>query len=112
MNSSDNVVRAGFTPKHINVEELLAIVDTSPLATPVITPDASGTYLSPSDAFSVQRIVATSDLHFEPVAHHRVIFGPLSDNSATTPQMFLLATGDTGNLDANAGDKIFVCHQL
>jgi mannose-6-phosphate isomerase len=112
MNSSDNVVRAGFTPKHINVEELLAIVDTSPLATPVNTPDASGTYLSPSDAFSVQCIIATGDVHFEPVAHHRVIFGPLSENPATSPQMFLLTTGDTGDLHANAGDKIFVCHQL
>lgn len=112
MNSSDNVVRAGFTPKHINVEELLAIVDTTPLATPVNTPDASGTYLSPSDAYSVQRIIATGDAHFEPVAHHRVIFGPLSENSATTPQMFLLTAGDTGVLDASVGDKIFVCHQL
>ncbi|CAB4558219.1 MAG: mannose-6-phosphate isomerase, class I [Actinobacteria bacterium] len=112
MNSSDNVVRAGFTPKHINVEELLAIVDTSPLATPVITPDASGTYLSPSDAFSVQHIVATGECVFDAVAHHRVIFGPLSEGSGTSPQMFFLAAGETGSLDAHAGDKIFICHQL
>lgn len=112
MNSSDNVVRAGFTPKHINVEELLAIVDTSPLATPVITPDASGTYLSPSDAFSVQHIVATGECVFDAVAHHRVIFGPLSEGSDTSPQMYFLAAGETGSLDAHPGDKIFICHQL
>jgi mannose-6-phosphate isomerase len=112
MNSSDNVVRAGFTPKHINIEELLAIVDTSPLDAPVITPDASGMYQSPSDAFSVQRIVATSEVRFDAVAHHRVIFGPLSNSSTTPPQMFFLAAGDTGNLNASAGDTIFVCHQL
>jgi mannose-6-phosphate isomerase len=112
MNSSDNVVRAGFTPKHINVEELLAIVDTSPLATPVIGPDATGTYLSPSDAFSVQNFVAKGDISFDAVAHHRVIFGPLCESSATMPQMFFLASGDTGHLNANTGDKIFICHQL
>jgi mannose-6-phosphate isomerase len=112
MNSSDNVVRAGFTSKHINVEELLAIVDTSPLATPVISSDASGTYNSPSEAFSVQHIVATGEVQFDAVAHHRVIFGPLSESSPTTPQMFFLASGDSGNLNANTGDKIFICHQL
>lgn len=112
MNSSDNVVRAGFTPKHINVEELLAIVDTSPLATPVITPDASGTYLSPSDAFSVQQISTTGKMHFDAVAHHRVMFGPLSEDSHTVPEMYFLAAGDTGNLDTKIGDKIFICHQL
>lgn len=112
MNSSDNVVRAGFTPKHINVEELLAIVDTSPLSTPVVTPDASGTYISPSDAFSVQHIVATGECVFDAVAHHRVIFGPLSEGSDTSPQMYFLAAGETGSLDAHPGDKIFICHQL
>ena len=112
MNSSDNVVRAGFTPKHINVEELLAIVDVSPLAMPVSTPDATGTYLSPSDAFSVHIIVASGDVDFDAVAHHRVIFGPLSSDSGRPPQMYFLAAGDTGHLNATTGDKIFICHQL
>jgi mannose-6-phosphate isomerase len=112
MNSSDNVVRAGFTSKHIDVEELLTIVDTSPLATPVISSDASGTYNSPSETFSVQHIIATGEVQFDAVAHHRVIFGPLSESSPTTPQMFFLASGDSGNLNANTGDKIFICHQL
>jgi hypothetical protein len=78
----------------------------------VIGPDATGTYLSPSDAFSVQHIVAKGDISFDAVAHHRVIFGPLCESSATMPQMFFLASGDTGHLNANTGDKIFICHQL
>lgn len=35
MAASDNVLRGGLTPKHIDVDELLAIVDTEPGAVPV-----------------------------------------------------------------------------
>lgn len=36
MGSSDNVVRCGLTNKHIDVNELLATVDPSPLADPIV----------------------------------------------------------------------------
>lgn len=36
MNASDNVVRAGLTPKPVDVDEVLAIFDPTPLADPVI----------------------------------------------------------------------------
>jgi mannose-6-phosphate isomerase len=36
MGSSDNVVRCGLTNKHVDVNELLATVDPSPLADPVV----------------------------------------------------------------------------
>jgi mannose-6-phosphate isomerase len=36
MGSSDNVVRAGLTTKPVDVDELLRIVDTTPLAKPVV----------------------------------------------------------------------------
>lgn len=36
MAASDNVLRGGLTPKHIDVVELLAIVDTAPSAPPVL----------------------------------------------------------------------------
>lgn len=56
MKSSDNVVRAGFTTKAIDVGELLGIVDTSPLVDPIARPTAHGPWLrfpSPTDAFDV-----------------------------------------------------------
>ncbi|WP_404311679.1 mannose-6-phosphate isomerase, class I [Agrococcus terreus] len=34
MGPSDNVLRGGLTPKHVDVEELLAVADRSPLADP------------------------------------------------------------------------------
>jgi mannose-6-phosphate isomerase len=38
MGSSDNVVRGGLTSKHVDVHELLEIVDPSPVADPVVRP--------------------------------------------------------------------------
>lgn len=63
MSSSDNVVRAGFTAKHIDVDELLRIVDVTPLATPVVEPEPDGSwwhYRSPSPVFSVARATSTT----------------------------------------------------
>lgn len=36
MSNSDNVVRGGMTVKHVDVEELLAVLDFEPLADPVV----------------------------------------------------------------------------
>ena len=38
MASSDNVLRGGLTPKHIDVPELLHVLDCTPLAAPVLEP--------------------------------------------------------------------------
>lgn len=40
MAASDNVLRAGFTPKHIDVDELLRVLDTHTLAQPLLAPVA------------------------------------------------------------------------
>lgn len=53
MGPSDNVLRAGLTPKHVDVAELLAIVDFTPVADPRLAPvsDADGvTRFSPAGA--------------------------------------------------------------
>ncbi|HRE00201.1 MAG TPA: mannose-6-phosphate isomerase, class I [Ilumatobacteraceae bacterium] len=41
MAMSDNVVRAGLTHKHIDADELLRVLDTTPLADPVVRPVAA-----------------------------------------------------------------------
>lgn len=116
MNSSDNVVRAGFTTKHIDVAELLAIVDTTPLKRPVVTPDSDGNYPSPSDAFSVQRITSNGHISFAAEQHQRIIFGPFSPQNNQSPAqarpaMYFLAAGDSGDLSTSAGDNVWVCRQ-
>jgi mannose-6-phosphate isomerase len=42
MAASDNVLRGGLTPKHVDVDELLRIVDVTPGAAPVIEPRRTG----------------------------------------------------------------------
>jgi mannose-6-phosphate isomerase len=40
MAASDNVLRGGLTPKHIDVDELLGLLDAAPSAPPILTPVA------------------------------------------------------------------------
>jgi mannose-6-phosphate isomerase len=83
MTSSDNVVRAGFTSKHVDVPELLRIVDAQPLDEPVVRPIIDGnigTYPCPTDAFSVQRIELTDSYILSPSPVHRIV---LATNGST-----------------------------
>ncbi|RUR01325.1 mannose-6-phosphate isomerase, class I [Labedella endophytica] len=42
MASSDNVLRGGLTPKHVDVDELLDVLDFEPLPVPILHPVAGG----------------------------------------------------------------------
>ena len=42
MASSDNVLRAGLTPKHVDIDELMAVVDFHPRAHPYVVPLEDG----------------------------------------------------------------------
>ena len=68
MGASDNVVRGGLTPKHIDVDELLRVLRFEPLADPVVSPvrTAAGTwhYPTPGAPFRVERLDLT-----DPAAH-------------------------------------------
>lgn len=50
MAASDNVLRGGLTPKHIDVDELLALVDFTPAAPPRLAPTLAGTGAEVFDA--------------------------------------------------------------
>jgi mannose-6-phosphate isomerase len=59
MGASDNVVRGGLTEKHIDVDELLRILDTTPLAEPVMkSSDRVGRYPLPEAGCTLVRIEA------------------------------------------------------
>lgn len=63
MANSDNVVRGGLTSKHVDVEELLDVVDCTPIDPPVQT--AVGclhTFDSPVPEFSLTRVVVSDDV--------------------------------------------------
>ncbi|MFN3218572.1 MAG: mannose-6-phosphate isomerase, class I [Acidimicrobiales bacterium] len=57
MANSDNVVRGGLTTKHIDVEELLRVVDCTPIDAPVQRPAAAvHTYDAPVPEFALTRL--------------------------------------------------------
>jgi mannose-6-phosphate isomerase len=55
MGASDNVVRGGLTEKHVDVDELLRILDPTPLARPVMTV-ANGRYPLPEAGCTLVRV--------------------------------------------------------
>jgi mannose-6-phosphate isomerase len=58
MAASDNVVRGGMTPKHIDVGELLDVLDITPLADPVVSAVRDGggwRYPTPGAPFVLRR---------------------------------------------------------
>ncbi len=59
MGASDNVVRGGLTVKHVDVDELLRILDRTPLEHPVMTGAArSGVYPLPEAGVELRRLRA------------------------------------------------------
>ncbi len=63
MANSDNVLRGGLTPKHIDIRELMRILDFNPYRPEVLSPrsksETEGIYPSTTDAFSLSRLVIT-----------------------------------------------------
>ncbi|MGM1030246.1 MAG: mannose-6-phosphate isomerase, class I [Actinomycetota bacterium] len=64
MGPSDNVLRGGLTPKHVDVAELLAVVDPTPLADPRLPgePLDGATAYRPAAPFELRRIAGTHDV--------------------------------------------------
>ena len=64
MGASDNVVRGGLTPKHVDVDELLRVLRFEPLPQPVVQPVRNGQgawrYPTPGAPFRVDRLDITT----------------------------------------------------
>ncbi|MFI7322043.1 mannose-6-phosphate isomerase, class I [Streptomyces venezuelae] len=101
MANSDNVLRCGLTPKHVDVPELLRIVRfeaTDPgVLRPEASPDGEEVYDTPIDEFRLSRFVLP-----EGAAPH--------DLTAATPQILLCTAGSVraGGLTLTPGQSAFV----
>ncbi|WP_369216360.1 mannose-6-phosphate isomerase, class I [Streptomyces flavofungini] len=101
MANSDNVLRCGLTPKHVDVPELLRIVRfsaTDPgVLRPEASPDGEEVYETPIDEFRLSRFVLPED-----TAPH--------DLTAATPQILLCTAGvvRAGELTLKPGESAFV----
>lgn len=101
MANSDNVLRCGLTPKHVDVPELLRIVrfeaaDPGVLR-PEASPDGEEVYETPIDEFRLSRYVLP-----EGAAPH--------DLTRATPQILLCAAGSVraGDHELSPGQSVFV----
>ncbi|WP_031025128.1 mannose-6-phosphate isomerase, class I [Streptomyces sp. NRRL WC-3725] len=101
MANSDNVLRCGLTPKHVDVPELLRIVRFEPSDPGVLRPEASPegeeVYETPIDEFRLSRYVLPEG-------------GAAHDLTRDTPQILLCTAGTVraGELELRAGQSVFV----
>ncbi|MFJ4281640.1 mannose-6-phosphate isomerase, class I [Streptomyces massasporeus] len=101
MANSDNVLRCGLTPKHVDVPELLRIVRFLPsdpgVLRPEASPDGEEVYETPIDEFRLSRYVL-------PAA------GAAHDLTRSTPQILLCTAGTVraGEHDLTPGESVFV----
>ncbi|UFQ16020.1 MULTISPECIES: mannose-6-phosphate isomerase, class I [Streptomyces] len=101
MANSDNVLRCGLTPKHVDVPELLRVVRFEPTDPGVLRPEATPAgeevYETPIDEFRLSRFVLPGG-----AAPH--------DLTATTPQILLCTAGTVhaGELPLTPGQSVFV----
>ncbi|MFF2655593.1 mannose-6-phosphate isomerase, class I [Streptomyces sp. NPDC058045] len=100
MANSDNVLRCGLTPKHIDVPELLRIVRfeaTDPgILRPTATADGEEIYATPADEFRLSRQALPAD--------------PARTLTAATPQILLCTEGTAhlGSAELTPGHSVFV----
>ncbi|WP_216908125.1 mannose-6-phosphate isomerase, class I [Nocardia noduli] len=64
MANSDNVLRGGLTPKHVDVPELLRVLDFEPIDLPAVLPEPAGDgsvrYRTPAPEFALHRFDLTA----------------------------------------------------
>ncbi|MFC8270588.1 mannose-6-phosphate isomerase, class I [Streptomyces cinereoruber] len=101
MANSDNVLRCGLTPKHVDVPELLEVVRFDPADPAVLRPEASPSgeevYETPTEEFRLSRFV-------------RAEGAAPNDLTAPTPQILLAVAGrpTAGDLPLAPGESVFV----
>ncbi|WHX20561.1 mannose-6-phosphate isomerase, class I [Streptomyces malaysiensis subsp. malaysiensis] len=105
MANSDNVLRCGLTPKHVDVPELLRIVRFESAAPAVLRPEADPSgeelYATPIDEFRLSRHVLADGADPRPLP-------------TTGPQILLCASGEVslrgadGELPLTRGQSAFV----
>ncbi|MEV0387431.1 mannose-6-phosphate isomerase, class I [Nonomuraea sp. NPDC050643] len=97
MANSDNVLRCGLTSKHVDVPELMRVVDFTPAAPHRVEPESEGAggyaYRPPAPEFALSR--------YEPGTHAL---------PAGVPQIVLCVEGEVhlGDLTLTAGQSAFV----
>lgn len=114
MANSDNVLRGGLTPKHVDVDELMRVLNFEHHPPQLLAPlpDAAGndsrlkTYPTPSREFTLSEVQLRDDTAFEYVPHSASIFlglGGTSEFRWGEDQSLSLGEGGVAFASANTG---------
>jgi mannose-6-phosphate isomerase len=115
MAASDNVLRGGLTPKHVDVDELLQVVRFEALPSPIVRPespvDGVQVFRGPADDFVLARV----DVGEAGAVHGYRLTGPESAEIALTGPAIVLCvaggltlTGAKGVFSMARGDAVLV----
>jgi len=122
MAASDNVLRGGLTPKHIDVDELLAVLVTTPGPPPVLAPEELGAGLQrfaadgiPDFALLHTAIDGDAEISLEGVAIALVTTGEVDVEGAASgaharriPGWAVRGTPDEGIITARGAGDLFI----
>lgn len=108
MANSDNVLRGGLTPKHVDVPELLRVLDFEPLTGPARTASATEpggpvlVYDTPAPEFSLARIDLSDD-------HPQVELGtPSGPRIMLCTSGSVVVTGGGTSLELRRGEAVWI----
>ena len=108
MSNSNNVLRGGLTPKHVDVDELLQVLTftsgEAEVIQPSVGPGAAGQtfYHTPAEEFVLSRLRVTADRCHRKGADHGVHLGILTEGQA-----LISVVGGSG-LDLARGDAFLI----
>ncbi|MFM9876612.1 MAG: mannose-6-phosphate isomerase, class I, partial [Rhodoglobus sp.] len=116
MASSDNVLRGGLTPKHIDVAELMSVLDFSPVPVPYLlatTTEGVDVYSPVGVALALAHVTGPATLTPDGPAILLSVGGTTTVNGALTSVTLrrgesLLATSDEGVLRFDGGGEIYL----
>jgi mannose-6-phosphate isomerase len=123
MAASDNVLRGGLTPKHIDVAELMSVLDTAPGPVPIVRPEEIGggvaRYRTEAPDFALLRVsVEPGTPSAVPISGAAIavstagavqVAGETSrDIVALTPGRAVLVTPDERVLQLSGAGEIFI----
>ena len=122
MAASDNVLRGGLTPKHIDVDELLAVIETTPGPPPVLRPSDLGGGLErfAADGIADFALVHTTldgetEIALDGVAIALVTTGEVDvhgtgsgTHARLIPGCAVLVTPDEGAIRTNGSGELFI----
>ncbi|MFG6476116.1 mannose-6-phosphate isomerase, class I [Microbacterium sp. P06] len=121
MAASDNVLRGGLTPKHIDVGELLGLLDAAPSPPPILTPvrldDTSQFFDAGVPDFALLHLVVDGDSASAALRGSAIVLATRGSVSVTgasgtsvelAPGQAALATADEAPLTVDGSGELFI----